>query len=338
LLSLLRDAAPGEDRWALVEAEHVVELHVRRDGQAIAGETGTARLTSTGAGGNFLIDENDSTILLRNRVSVPEGSAIPYRITRSAIAEPGHIKSAEAVLLEPDAPSMSRDAAWQASIAHGRDDLNFDTPKPANLSHLFDPILVGAVQSGPMEKNGAMISFERTKAGLIFDVDGTGNAVAINCAAATEIARLLRLYQVGGSVLIDFISMANKGERLAVGEAFDAASVTDPRPYERTAINGFGLLQIVRPRPRPSVIDMIFGTEINQPSVETQGLWLIRNAAQSSGIGPRSIMAATKVATWLQHRNRTGILDQATKIIGAPISIIADPSISGYGHVHVNQR
>ena len=48
---------------------------------------------------------------------------------------------------------------------------------------------------------------------------------------ATEIARLLRLYQIGAMVLIDFVSMDSKAQRTQIAEAFDAASVADPRPF-----------------------------------------------------------------------------------------------------------
>ncbi len=52
------------------------------------------------------------------------------------------------------------------------------------------------------------------------------------------------------SIGIDFPTVAGKAERLAVAAAIDAAL---PMPFERTAMNGFGFLQIVRPRPRASL-------------------------------------------------------------------------------------
>jgi Ribonuclease G/E len=50
------------------------------------------------------------------------------------------------------------------------------------------------------------------------------NGLASLQAAATEIARLLRLYQIGAMVLIDFVSMESKAQRTQIAEAFDAAA------------------------------------------------------------------------------------------------------------------
>mgnify|MGYP000632597020 CR=1 FL=1 len=77
-------------------------------------------------------------------------------------------------------------------------------------------------------------------------------ATAVNIAAAKEIARLLRLYQVGGMVMIDFIAVESKDHRQAIAAAFDEAAAADSRSFERSAVNGFGLMQVVRARPRPS--------------------------------------------------------------------------------------
>jgi len=50
---------------------------------------------------------------------------------------------------------------------------------------------------------------------------------------------------IGGSIGVDFPSVQGKGPRQAVAAAIDAA--LEP-PFERTALNGFGFLQLVRPR------------------------------------------------------------------------------------------
>ena len=59
---------------------------------------------------------------------------------------------------------------------------------------------------------------------------------------------------VGGSIGIDFPTLEGKAARQAVAEALDAALMP---PFERTAVNGFGFLQIVRPRPRASLPELL---------------------------------------------------------------------------------
>ena len=73
-------------------------------------------------------------------------------------------------------------------------------------------------------------------------------------AAAHAIARAIRRHGIGGSIDIDFPTIEGKAQRLAVAAAIDA---TLPPPFERTAMNGFGVLQIVRPRPRASIPEIL---------------------------------------------------------------------------------
>ena len=172
---------------------------------------------------------------------------------------------------------------------------------------------------------------------MVFDVDGMGSAFDINQVAAAEIARLLRLYQVGAMVMIDFVSMEAKAQRTQIAEIFDTASRSDGRPFERTAINGYGLMQVVRARPRPSVLDHLFGTRVAALSDETQAYWLLRAVAQSSGFGARTVTARPDVAALLESQKWAGWRTQAMRAAGADMLVVADEKTTGYGHVHVAQ-
>lgn len=329
LAELWLDDAPGERRAALTEDGQIVEIHIQREGQFAVGEVGTARIYSKTKAGAYLTAEDGREILVRRGVVPPEGSKVVCQIIRAAIAEPGLVKLAEARLMnELPSPLPNPETLWEARLqATGA-----ETRRHADISEGFELALAGASQAGD-----ATISFQRTKAGLVFDIDGTGDAMAINIAAATEIARLLRLYQVGAMVMIDFIAVEAKQDRQAIADAFRVASAADARPYECTAVNGFGMMQVVRARPRPSVLDILFGTRIASLSDETQALWLLREASQSNGFGIRTIAASTAVATllaapeWQQYRHA------AERMTGATLAIVADAAMSGYGHVHVSQ-
>jgi hypothetical protein len=138
-------------------------------------------------------------------------------------------------------------------------------------------------------------------------------------------------------VMIDFVSMEAKAQRTQIAEIFDAASVVDGRPFERTAINGYGLMQVVRARPRPSVLDHLFGTRIAALSDETQAYWLLRAVAQSSGFGARTVTTRPEVATLLQSDGWATWRAQAVRLAGADMQVVADEKATGYGHVHVAQ-
>ena len=323
-----RDDAPGERRAARVENGNIVEIHIQRDALWALGETGTGRIDRKTPSGAYVVTDDGHELLLRSKISDPEGTRVTFEVTREAIAEPGRIKPTEILLRDSGAlPSLPKDALWDARLT------SFAQPViSASIADGFDIAL-----SGQSKLGSVIISFQRTKAGLAFDVDGIGSAFDINQVAAAEIARLLRLYQVGAMVMIDFVSMEPKAQRTQIAEIFDAASRSDARPFERTAINGYGFMQVVRARPRPSVLDHLFGTRIASLSDETQAYWLLRAVAQSSGFGARTVTALPDVATLLESQTWAGWRTQAMRAAGADVLVVADEKATGYGHVHVAQ-
>ena len=88
----------------------------------------------------------------------------------------------------------------------------------------------------------------------LFDVDGPAPLEPLSVAAAHAVARAIERHGIAGSFGIDFPTLANKASRQAVAEAIDAAL---PQPFERTTMNGFGFLQIVRRRSRPSLPELL---------------------------------------------------------------------------------
>ena len=323
-----RDDAPGERRAARVENGNIVEIYIQRDALWALGETGTGRIDRKTPSGAYVVTDDGQELLLRSKGSDPEGTRVTFEVTREAIAEPGRIKPTEIALRDSGVlPSSQKDALWDARLT------SFVQPViSASIAEGFDIALSGQSQLGSV-----IISFQRTKAGLVFDVDGIGSAFDINQVAATEVARLLRLYQVGAMVMIDFVSMEAKAQRTQIAEIFDTASSSDARPFERTAINGYGMMQVVRARPRPSVLDHLFGTRIAALSDETQAYWLLREVAQSSGFGARTVTARPDVATLLESQKWAGWRTQAMRVVGADMLVVADEKTTGYGHVHVAQ-
>jgi hypothetical protein len=328
LPEIWRDDAPGERRAALVEDGNIVEIYIQHDALWALGETGAGRIDRKTPSGAYVITDDNSELLLRSKISDPEGMRVTFEVTREAIAEPGRVKPAEIALRDSGVlPSLQKDALWDARL------MAFEQPViSASIADGFDIALSGQSQLGSV-----IISFQRTKAGLVFDVDGIGSAFDINQVAAAEIVRLLRLYQVGAMVMIDFVSMEAKAQRTQIAEIFDAAARSDARPFERTAINGYGMMQVVRARPRPSVLDHLFGTRIAALSDQTQAYWLLRAVAQSSGFGARTVTARPDVAALLESQKWAGWRAQAMRAAGADMLVVADEKAAGYGQVHVAQ-
>src|SRR3546814_12130383 len=89
---------------------------------------------------------------------------------------------------------------------------------------------------------------------LLIDIDGEGDPFALAKAGAGAAAHVIRCCGVGGAIGIDFPSLPGRPERLAFDALIDPLL---PQPFERTAVNGFGLLQIVRRRARPTLIEQV---------------------------------------------------------------------------------
>jgi ribonuclease G len=324
------DASPGEIRAVLFEDGAAVELHIFREGHAARGAVLAAKIVSKQTNRAFVRLSNGEDAILMQSPDVPEGASASVRVVREVYSEPGDTKRAVATLT--DAPLTEEDdvaARWRHDLAARAD---ADVAPDVRFDGHFD-----IASAGRSDVDGATIWFERTKAGLVFDIDGNGDARTLNLAAAAEIARLLRLFQIGGAAIIDFIGMENRQARTEVAEAFDRAAASDPRGFERTAINGFGLMQVIRAKSRASILDTLFGTRRVTLSDETMMLQLLRDASRAPGVGVRRCVTNPALAAQLAQPRWQALIEKASRAAGAAIEIVVDQATRGYGHVHVSQ-
>ncbi len=116
-------------------------------------------------------------------------------------------------------------------------------------------------------KSGGYILFDQTEALVAIDVNsgkyiGRGNhdesSLKINLEAADEIARQLRLRDLGGIVVIDFIDMIAEEKRRKLVTEFRKKLRKDRAKTSTTMISEFGLIEMTRERVRPSLIFSVF--------------------------------------------------------------------------------
>lgn len=310
---------PGQTLSAGLAGDRLVELRIERasdgaqPGDALQGVVRRA-------GAACFLEMAGEQVLLDRAQSLREGQPVTALVTRAAIPEPGRLKPARAT---PARGAVAPRAGGPEPIER------IDRfPERLGVDEALEAALTGLIDCGDFA-----LGLERTRIGLVIDVDGGGDPLATNLAAAPRIARLLRLWQVGGATLIDFRGLATRRARQQVTDAMLAAlAASDPRPFDHTAINGFGLMQVVRARARPSVLDRLLGTEVAGPSVETRALRLLADAVRSGGIGARTVVAPAAVIDWLAGWPH--LLDQAAARLGAPVRLRASGD-SGDGHVHV---
>ena len=133
-------------------------------------------------------------------------------------------------------------------------------------------------------KSGAYLIIEHTEAMHVIDVnsgnkskasnDQETNALEVNLAAADEIARQLRLRNMGGIIVVDFIDMTNAENRQLLYERMKENMLPDRAKHNILQVSKFGLMQITRQRVRPEVyIDTeevcptCYGKGVSQPSI-----------------------------------------------------------------------
>jgi ribonuclease G len=133
-------------------------------------------------------------------------------------------------------------------------------------------------------KSGAYLVIEHTEALHVFDVNSGNraksehtqeqNALDVNLEAASEVARQLRLRDMGGIIVIDFIDMQHPENRRKLFEKLREEMRTDRAKHNILPPSKFGLIQMTRQRLRPEVNVEVLetcptcgGTGLVQPSI-----------------------------------------------------------------------
>ena len=184
--------------------------------------------------------------------------------------------------------------------------------------------------------SGGSIVIDPTEAMTTIDVNSARStkgkdieetAFKTNLEAANEIARQLRLRDVGGLVVIDFIDMTNEDNQNKVESAFRKAIYTDRARVQVSNISRFGLLEISRQRLRPSLNESydIEHVLVRGPrSLGQSILRIIGEDAAKENTGEIHVYVPADVASYLLNEKRYDIIniEQSNKI---KILVIADP-------------
>lgn len=301
----LYEAGIAEERAILVERGAIVAARVEWGGPVRAGLVADARLVAKPAGARRglarLIDGAEVLIdgLARE---ANEGDTLRLRIVRPALAERGRNKRAQARPASDQAPAPAPSLLDELRQS-GMPVRGVRVAGPEFGDHGWDE-LVEQAQSGEIAFAGGSLAITPTPAMTLIDVDGYGTPAALALAAVPAIAAALRRLDLGGSVGIDFPSLAEKRERQAVDAALGAA-LADWRG-ERTAMNGFGFVQLVSRLERPSLVARY------ARRAEAQARILLRQAERVAGPGTLLLTAPPAVrraiiAEWEQDlARRTG--------------------------------
>ena len=303
----------GETRAVLVEGGHIVEARIELDDSVPAGAVLAARLTDAGRDGRNAIaqdDEQREYLLPHAPRGVAQGAAIAIEVTRAAF--PGAEPWKRPVARVTDTPSAPVPPLWERL---GGRLVTFPAPDDALEEAGWSDVLEEA-RSGVVAFAGGSLGLFPTPAMTLIDVDGTLSLEALALAGAKAAAAAIRRLGIGGSIGIDLPTVRGKAARQAAAEAIDAVL---PAPFERTAMNGFGFIQIVRPRTGPSLL------ELAGDRARFEARALVRRAARATG-GVRLVahpsVIARITAEWTERLGRQ---------IGGAVALRADPALAMSG-------
>ncbi len=251
----LYEAGIGEARAALVNDDQILEAAIELDDSTAlkVGLVARARLVELlpGRRGRVTLDGGEALINYLPP-GITQGVSLTVEIVREALPEAGRAKLAKAV--PSDLPPCPAPTLYERLMATGLPVHSPRAHEPDALEAAGWSELLDEAMSGEIVFPLGALRLSPTPAMTLFDVDGAPPLDTLAIAAAHAVARAIRRHGIGGSIGIDFPTLAGKAQRSAVAAAIDESL---PQPFERTAMNGFGFLQIVRPRPRASIPEIL---------------------------------------------------------------------------------
>jgi len=295
----------GEIRYALIEDNEIVEARVLLDGVVPAGTALRAALKTAGRPAVAAVGENEF-LLPDGAGPFTEGQVMTIEITREAIAgaEPWKRPLAKVV-----------DSQWRSATLPEGVEIAFPSPDD-RLERAGWSDLIEEARSGTVQFDGGTLRFSATPAMTLIDVDGTMPPADLARAGALAAVRTILRHGVGGSIGIDLPTLSGKSARKAVDDAIDQAL---PKPFERTATNGFGFVQIIRPRRYASLF------ELAQDRAPFEARALLRRAASEAPGAKTMVVHPAVIAVLESHKDW---LDALARQLGGEVGLRAEASLA----------
>ena len=287
----------GERRAALVDGDTLLAIGIERDSDgARAGDILPARLLPGDGSGLRLVrlESGEEAICTHLPRTLSDGASLLVAITRSAIPEADLVKRAKARPAEPGAVASTAPNLATRIATTGLPVRQLFAHQPDALEAAGWSEALAAAKCGRIAFAGGMLRLALTPAMAVIDIDGTLPPRELALEGARTVAAVLARYGICGSIIVDFPTLPDKGARQAVVEEFDAHMRP---PFERTAINGYGLLQIVRPRVRASIVE-----RLHFAPVESAALAALRRIERTPGPSDLNLHAHPAVVSWIESR------------------------------------
>jgi len=296
----------GESRAVRIADGEIVAARIFLDGIVPAGSVREAKLVRAGKPAIALADGQDY-VLRDGAPGATEGQAIAIEVVRETIpgAEPWKRPLAKVAAEAPREPGFEGEkVAFPAP---------HDRLEEAGWSDLIEE-----ARSGIVAFAGGALRVSPTPAMTLIDVDGTLPPFDLAMVGAKAAARAILRHGIGGSIGIDLPTVQGKEQRVSIGAAIDAIL---PNPFERTAVNGFGFLQIVRPRRHASLF------ELASDKAAFEARCLLRQAARETG----AVCLAAHPGVIAVLEAQPGWLEALSRQVGGAVALRSDPKLTMSG-------
>ncbi|MGY4398670.1 ribonuclease G [Sphingomonas sp. UYAg733] len=293
----LYEAGIGESRAILIDGDRIVRARIEPDRIGpLVGTVSGARLTEIivkGHEGRVMLDSGEEAMCVHLPPGITQGAKLTVTVVREAIPEAGRAKLARCIPSDA-APAPGPDLLARIS-ASGHPVRQCRAHEPDHFEAAGWSEVLEEATSGEIVFAGGALRLSPTPAMTLFDVDGSGPLEPLAIAAAAAIGAAIVRHAITGSIGIDFPTLSGKEARQEVAAAIDAAL---PLPFERTAMNGFGFLQIVRPRHRASLPERL---HIDPAGAEARAL--LRMIERIPPPAPRHHIVSRRVADLIAMRS-----------------------------------
>ena len=322
---ILFEAGIGESRAAVLEQGRLVEAFIERDTDPhfLPGARWTARITKAlTPQPRALVMLGDVEALLEPLpAGYGEGRLLVVEMTRQALPEAGRprlMKCSPHIEIAPlaaPAPMQAGPTLEQRLRARGRPMRHLQPHEEDALeAHGWSEILEEAM-TGVVAFPQGLLTIVRTAAMTLIDVDGASDSATLMRHGVEAAVRAIALQNISGNIGIDLPTVADKALRVEAAQQVDALL---PQPFERTAINGFGFLQIIRRRTHLSLPELL-----QSDPLAAAGHALLRRAERFRQPGARKIIAHPQLITWLE--NHPQLCAALTARTGVAHILEADP-------------
>ena len=317
LAEWLYEEGIGENRAILVEDGDILEAVIELPGDLRFGTVAAGRLTTILVPGRrgLVTTPKGWAFVEPLPPELTEGQKVRVEIVREPIAEKGNPKYAKGRITDRDekaGPSLL-ERIGDCTRLRPTDADRFET---MGWSELIEEAI-----SGEIPFSGGELRMSLTPAMTLFDVDGALPPAELAVAGAGAAGRAIRRLGIGGSIGIDLPTLGSREDRQRAAAALDAVL---PQPFERTAVNGFGFLQIVRRRKRESLPE-----QLQLDPVGAAARALLRLAERVPGVGARLLTASPPVIERIEANSAW--IARLRLLTGAPIRLHADPAGPTWG-------